>query len=179
MNPFSIIAISLGLMTLGRLLKSSQISFGQPRSSAEEYPAQLATEREAGRTLLDSQRAQTLNRQRRVGQYAWLLLAAFLASAGWMYSDTINKTTASKQISALQTLPVVGTKDIVLSLTLGDGENIQYLIRSPNLERSGATTYEDISKAAVQDDWQLTSLGTALSIGDAKMPLGVALNVSR
>jgi hypothetical protein len=179
MNPLSVIAISLGLMTLGMILKSLQISFGQPQGSAEEYPAQkLATERQAYRTLLDSQRAQTLKRQKRVGQYAWLLLAAFLASAWWMYWDTVNKTTASKQISALQTLPVVGSKDIVLSLTLSDGDNIQYLIRSPNVERSGATTEERISKEAVQG-WQLTSLGTALNIGEAKMPLGVALNVSK
>ena len=67
---------------------------------------------------------------------------------------------------------------MVLSLTLSDDDNIRYLIRSSNVETSGATTKESFSKEAVQD-WQLTSLGIALSIGNAKMPLGVALNISK
>ena len=179
MNLLSVITISLGLMTLGMILKSLQRSFGQPQSSPEKYAAQkLLTDRQAYRALFDSQRAQSLKRQKRVGQYAWLVLAAFLASTWWMYLATVNRTTASKQISGLQTLPVVGSKDMVLSLTLNDGDKIQYLIRSSNVETSGATTKESLSKEAVQD-WQLTSLGAALSIGDAKMPLGVALNISK
>lgn len=179
MNPLSVIGISLGLMTIGMILKSLQIPFGQTQSSPEKYPTQnLVTETQAYRALFESQRAQSLKRQKRVGQYAWLVLAAFLASSWWMYLATVNKTTASKQISGLQTLPLAGSKDMVLSLTLNDGDKIQYLIRSSNVETSGATMKESLSKQAVQD-WQLTSLGTALSIGDAKMPLGVDLNISK
>lgn len=103
MNLLSVITISLGLMTLGMILKSLQRSFGQPQSPREKYAAQkLLTDRQAYRALFDSQRAQSLKRQKRVGQYAWLVLAAFLASTWWMYLATVNRTTPSKQISGLQ-----------------------------------------------------------------------------
>ena len=110
--------------------------------------------------------------------------------------DTVNKTTASKQIAAIQTLPVVESKDVVLSLTLSDGDNVQYLIKlptltfarsdgtdteyikSPKAQTSGATAQAGLSKEAVQN-WRLTSLGTALSIGNVEMPLGIALNISK
>lgn len=152
MNLLSVITVSFGLMTLGMILKSLQRSFGQPQSSPEKYAAQkLLTDRQAYGALFDSQRAQSLKRQKRVGQYAWLVLAAFLASTWWMYLATVNRTTPSKQISGLQTLPVVGSKDMVLSLTLNDGDKIQYLIRSSNMETSGATMKESLSKEAVQD----------------------------
>lgn len=112
------------------------------------------------------------------------------------YLDTVNKTTASKQITAIQTLPVVESEDMVLSLTLSDGNNIQYLIKSPTLiltlsERTdtqyiklpkaktlGVTEKAGLSNEAVQG-WRLTSLGTALSIGDVGVPLGIALNISK
>ncbi|MBI2351654.1 MAG: hypothetical protein HYV00_09330 [Deltaproteobacteria bacterium] len=137
-----------------------------------------------------------MKRQKRVGQYAWLVLVAFVASSWWLYLDTVNKTTSSKQVAAIQTLPVVDSKDMVLSLTLSDGNNIQYLIKSPALtltvsdatntqyirspkaETSGVTTRQGLSKEAVQN-WRLTSLGTALSTGAAEMPLGIALNISK
>ena len=197
MNSFLIIAIPLVLMTIGMILNSFQISFDQPASSTEQDPAkQLAAERQAYRTLFDSQRTRSLKRQKRVGQYAWWVLVAFVASSGWLYLDTVNKTTASKQIAAIQTLPVVESKDIVLSLTLSDGDNVQYVIKSPALsltlsdgtdtqyikspkaEASGAAAKEGLSKEPVQN-WRLASLGTALSIGNVEMPLGIALNISK
>ncbi|TMA05361.1 MAG: hypothetical protein E6J89_19175 [Deltaproteobacteria bacterium] len=197
MNPLLIVGIPLVLMTIGMILNSFQLSFDQPQSSAEQDPAKkLTAERQAYRALFDSQRARSLKRQKRVGQYAWLVLAAFVVSSSWLYLDTVNKTTASKQVAAIQTLPVVESKDVVLSMTLRDGDNIQYLIKPPTLtltlsdgnntqyikspkaETLGTTTQEGLTKEAVQS-WRLTSLGTASSIGDAEMPLGIALNISK
>jgi hypothetical protein len=179
MNPLLIIAIPLVLMTIGMILNSFRISFDQPASSPEQDPTKrMAAEKQAYRTLFDSQRSRSLKRQKRVGQYAWLVLVAFVVSSWWAYLDTVDKTAASKQITAIQTLPVVESKDVVLSLTLRDGDNVQYLIKSPAAETSGAPTKEGLSKEAVQN-WRLTSLGTALSIGDVKVPLGIALNISK
>ena len=179
MNPLLIISIPPVLMTIGMILNSFQISFDQPASSPEQDPnKRMAAEKQAYRDLFSFQRARSLKRQKRVGQCAWLVLAAFIVSSWWLYLDTVNKTTASKKITSIQTLPVVGSSDVVLSLTLSDGDNIQYLITSPKAETPGASTKEVLSKETVQD-WRLTSLGTALSIGDAKVPLGIALNISK
>ena len=197
MNPLLIISIPLVLMIIGMILNSFRLSFDQPASSSEQDPGKrMAAEKQAYRDLFDFQRSRSLKRQKRVGQCAWLVLVAFVVSSGWLYLDTVNKTTASKQVVAIQTLPVVESKEIVLSLTLGDGNNVQYLIKPPALtltvsdgtatqyvksstaEPSGATAKEELSKEAVQN-WRLTSLGTALSIGAAEMPLGIALNISK
>jgi len=196
MNPLLVIAVPLVLVMLGMILNSFKISFDQPASSPEQDPAKrLDAERQAYRKFFDLQRSRFLTRQKRVGRYGWLVLAVFVASFLWMYFDTVNKTTASKQIAAIQTLPVVESKDVVLSLTLSDGNNIQYLIKSPTLTLAvsdGTNTQyikspkaeadvaakEGLSKEAVQN-WRLTSLGTALSIGDVKVPLGIALNISK
>jgi len=179
MNTFLLFAIPSVLVIIGMILNGFQISFDQPASSPEQDPAKrLDAERQAYRKFFDLQRSRFLTRQKRVGQYGWLVLAVFVASFLWMYFDTVNKTTASKQIAAIQTVPVVESKDIVLSLTLSDGNNIKYLIKSQKAEKSGVTTKEGLSKEAVQA-WQLTSLGTALSIGDTKVPLGIALNISK
>ena len=197
MNPLLIISIPLVLMTIGMILNSFRLSFDQPASSPEQDPSKrMAAEKQAYRDLFAFQRTRSLKRQKRVGQYAWLVLAAFAVSSGWLYFDTVNKTTASKQVAAIQTLPVVESKDVVLSLTLSDGDNVQYLIKPPALnltvsdgtdtqhiksskaEAPGAAAKEGLSKEAVQN-WRLASLGTALSIGDAEMPLGIALNISK
>jgi len=61
-----------------------------------------------------------------------------------------------------------------LSLTLSNGNNIQYLVRSPKGETSRATAKEGPSKETAEG-WRLTSSGTALSIGDAQVPVGIAL----
>jgi len=196
MNPLLIISIPLVLMALGMILNSFRLSFDQPASSPEQDPTKrMAAEKQAYRDLFNFQKDRSLKRQKRVGQCAWLVLVAIVASSGWLYLDTVNKTTASKEVVAIHTLPVVESKDIVLSLTLGDGGNVQYLIKSPvvNLAVSDGTNTqyikspkaeadvaakEGLSKEAVQN-WRLTSLGTALSIGDVKVPLGIALNISK
>lgn len=179
MNTFYIVAIPVVLVIIGMILNSIQISFDQPKSSSEEDPAKkLAAERQSYRTLFDSQRTQSMKRQKWVGRYAWLVLVTFVASSWWLYLDTVDKTTAKKQIAAIQTVPVVESKDIALSLTLSDGNNIKYLIKSQKAEKPDVTTKEGLSKEAVQG-WQLPSLGTALSTGDAPVPLGIALNISK
>lgn len=197
MNPLLIISIPLVLMTIGMILNSFRLSFDQPASSPEQDPGKrLAAEKQAYRDLFDFQRSRSLKRQKRVGQCAWLVLTAFVVSSGWLYFDTAHKTGAAKQVVAIHTLPVVESKDIVLSLTLGDGDNVQYLIKPPVLnlavsdgtntrfvkssspEATGATAKDGFSKEAVQT-WRLTSLGTALSIGDVEMPLGIALHISK
>ena len=197
MNPLLLIAIPMVLLTIGMMLNSFRISFDQPASLPERDPAKgMAAERQAYRDLFALQKTRALKRQKRVGQYAWLVLAAFAVSSGWLYFDTVNKTTALKQVAAIHTLPVVESKDVVLSLTLSDGANVQYLIRSPiptltvgdgtgtqyvklpRAEASGVAAKEELSKGSVQN-WQLTSLGTALSMGSVEMPLGIALNISK
>jgi len=178
MNTLYVVAIPLVLVIVGMILNSIQISFDQPESSSEEDPGKkLQAERQAYRTLFDRQRTQSMKRQKRVGQYAWLVLATLVASFWWLYSDTVNKTTASKQIAAIQTLPVYGSKDFVLSVTLRDGDNVQYLVKSSKAPTSSATTKEGLSKETVQA-WRLGSLGTALSIGEVQLPLGIALTIS-
>jgi hypothetical protein len=183
-NTFWLFAIPSLLVIIGMILNNFQVVFDRPQYSLEEDPAKkLAAERR----LFDLQRVRFLKRQKRVGQYAWLVLVAFVAFSGWLYLDTVNKTTASKQITAIQTLPVVESEDMVLSLTLSDGNNIQYLIKPPTLTLTLSdetnTQYIKLPKAerpngAVQG-WRLTSLGTALSLGDVGVPLGIALNISK
>ncbi len=197
MNTFLLFAIPSVLVIIGMILNNLGLSFVQPPSSSEQDPAKrLEAERQAYRACFDQQRTRFFKRQKRVGQYAWLVLAVFVVSFWWMYFDTVNKTTASKQITAIQTLPVVESEDLVLSLTLSDGNNIQYLIKSPTValtlsdgtntqyiklpkaKTRGVTGKEGLSNEAVQG-WRLTSLGTALSIGDVGVPLGIALNISK
>lgn len=179
MNTFLLFAIPSLVVIVGMILNNLQISFAQPESSSEADPAKkLAAERQAYQKFFNSQRARSLNRQKWVGRYAWLVLGAFVASSWWMYLDTVDKTTTAKQIAAIQTLPVVESKDVVLSLTLSDGNNVQYLIKVSKRETTGAPAKEALSTEAVQS-WRLTGLGTALSIGDAKVPLGIALNISK
>jgi hypothetical protein len=192
-NTFWLFAIPSLLVITGMILNNFKLAFDRPQSSTEDDPAKkLAAERR----FFDLQKIRFLKRQKRIGQYAWLVLVVFVAFSWWLYLDTVNKTTASKQITAIQTLPVVESKDMVLSLTLSDGNNIQYLIKSPILtltlsdetntqyiklpkvERPGVSGKEGLSNEAVQG-WRLTSLGTALSVGDAGVPLGIALNISK
>ena len=178
MNPFLLFTIPLVLVIMGMILNSVSLSFDQPASSPEQDPAKrLEAERQTYRAFFDQQRTRSLKRQRRAGRYAWLVLAVFVVSFWWMYFDTVNKTTASKQIAAIHTVPVVESKDMVLTLTLKDGNNIRYLVKSAKAEKSDGNTKDGLSKEAIQG-WQLPSLGTALSIGDAQVPLGLALNIS-
>jgi len=179
MNTFLLFAIPSVLVIVGMILNSLSLSFDQPASSPEQDPAKrMEAERQAYRKFFDLQRSRFLKRQKRVGQYGWLVLATFVASSLWLYLDTVNKTTASNQIAAIQTVPVVEGKDVVLSLTLSDGNNVKYLIKkSEKTSTSGVAVKEGLAKEPVPS-WEVSRLGTALSIGEIQLPLGIALKIS-
>ncbi|MGH7773868.1 MAG: hypothetical protein ACREQA_16710 [Candidatus Binatia bacterium] len=178
MNPLLVIAIPLALVILGMILNSIGLSFDQPTSSPEQDPAKrLEAERQAYRRFFDLQRTRSLKRQKRVGQYAWLVLAAFVGSFGWLYFDTVNKTTLANQIAALQTVATEEGKEMVLSVTTSDGRNVKYLIKLTKADTLDAATKEGISKQKISS-WEMSGLRTALSIGDNALPLGIALKIS-
>jgi hypothetical protein len=178
MNPMLIVAIPLGLVILGMILNSIGLSFDQPPSSSEQDPAKrAAAEGEIYRRFFDLQRKRAVTRQKRVGQYAWLLMAAIIGSFIWLYMSTVTKTTATTQIAALQTLQTEEGKETVLSLTLKDGSNVKYLIKSPTADALDAAKKDGISKQKVSS-WDMAQSGTALNIGESPLPVGVALKVS-
>ncbi|HEY7320659.1 MAG TPA: hypothetical protein VIE89_24095 [Candidatus Binatia bacterium] len=78
---------------------------------------------------------------------------------------------------ALQTLALEEGKDLVLSLTLKDGSNVKYLIKSPPADTLDAATKEGISKQKVSS-YDMEQSGTVLSVGESPLPPGVALKVS-
>jgi len=134
----------------------------------------IAAERESYRILFDTQRTRSLKRQKRVGQFAWLLMLPIIGSFIWLYIDTVNKTTLSTQISALQTVPTEEGKQMVLSVTSSNGSNVKYLVKIAKAEESKK---EGLSKEKVST-WELEKLGTVLSIGDNPLPPGVALKIA-
>jgi hypothetical protein len=160
------------------VLNSIGLSFDQPPSSPEQDPARkLAAERETYRQFFDRQRVGALKRQKRIGQYAWLLLVAIIGSFIWLYVDTVHKTTILNRIATLQTLDTEAGKDLVLSVTLNDGSNLKYLVKITQGDRADGAAKEGVSKEKVSS-WELEKLGTALSVGDNPMSLGVALKIS-
>ncbi|HEU4341824.1 MAG TPA: hypothetical protein VFU31_09670 [Candidatus Binatia bacterium] len=178
MHPLVVIAIPLALIVLGMILNSIGLAYDQPPSSREEDPIKrLTAEREAYRQFFDRQRSRALKRQTRVGQYGWLLIAATVGAFIWFYIDTVNKTALSNRVASLQTLASQEGKDMVLSLTLTDGSNVKYLIKLLQAEKPTAAAKEPVAKETVSS-WELERLGTALSIGDNTLPLGVALKIS-
>jgi len=178
MNPLLLIAIPLGLVILGMILNSFGLSFAYPPSSQENDPAKrLASERDTYRKFFDLQRTQSMKRQKRVSQYGWLLIVAFITAFIWLYMDTVNKTGLSSRIAALQTLGTEEGKEMVLSLTLNDGKNVKYLIKLPKAEKLEAAAKEDVKIEKVSS-WELEKLGTALSIGDNPLPFSMALKIS-
>ena len=178
MHPMLIVAIPLVLVIVGMVLNSIGLSFDQPPSSLEQDPAKrAAAEGEGYRRFFDRQRKQAVTRQKRVGQYAWLLMAAIIGSFIWLYMYAVNKTTATTQIAALQTLQTEEGKETVLSLTLKDGSNVKYLIKASKADTADAATKEAMSKGKVSS-WDMAQSGTALSIGESPLPVGVALKVS-
>jgi hypothetical protein len=107
-------------------------------------------------------------------------MAAFIGAFIWLYMDTVNKTSLSSRIAALQTLGTEEGKQMVLSVTLSDGNNAKYLIKLPQadkLETSQTAAKDALSKEKVSS-WGLERLGTALSIGDNPLTLGMALKIS-
>ena len=179
MHPILIVAIPLVLIMLGMILNSVGLSFDQPPSSPEQDPTKrLAAEREAFRSFFDRQRSRAMKRQKRVGQYSWLLLVATIGSFIWLYVDTVAKTTLSNRIALLQTLGSQEGKDLVLSVTMSDGANVKYLVKLPQVEKKpDAAPKEAVAKETVSS-WELEKLGTALSTGEIALPLGVALKIS-
>ena len=178
MNPLLIIAIPLGLVILGMILNSFDLGFDQPPSSPEQDPVKrLTAEKESYRQFFDRQRKRAVTRQKRIGQYGWLLMAVFIGAFIWLYIDTVNKTSLSSRIATLQTLGTEeGKQQMVLSVTLSDGNNVKYLIKLPQADQLEAAAKERVAKEKVSS-WELEKLGTALSIGDNPLPFGVALKI--
>jgi hypothetical protein len=178
MHPLLVVGIPLVLIILGMVLNSIGLSFDQPPSSPEQDPAKrLAAEREAYRQFFDRQRTRAMKRQQRVRQYAWLLMIATIGSFIWLYVDTVNKTVVSNRVATLQTLGSQEGKEMVLSLTLSDGSNVKYLIKPPEADKLKAVTNEAVATEKISS-WELEKLGTALSIGNTPLPLGVALKIA-
>jgi hypothetical protein len=178
MNPMFIIAFPLVLVFAGMVWNSVGLSFDQPPSSAEQDPAKrAAAEGDAYRRFFDIKRKQSMARQKRVGQYAWLLVVAFIGSFIWLYNYTVNKTTAATQIASFQTMPIEEGKDLVLLVTLKDGSTAKYRIQSPAASAVDASAKESVSKQKVSS-YDLEQAGTILSIGETPLPLGLALKVS-
>jgi hypothetical protein len=179
MNPLFIVAIPLVFVIVGMVLNSIGLSFDQPPSSAEQDPAKKsAAEKEDYRRFFDLQRRRAVKRQNRIGQYAWLLMAAIIGSFIWLYMDTVKKTTIATQVAAFQTLGTEEGKEAVLSVTLKDGSNVKYLIKSPKADTLDAATKEGISKEKVSS-YEMSQSGTALSIGESPLPLGVVVKISK
>jgi uncharacterized protein YpmB len=178
MHPIVIVLIPLILVIAGMVWNSIGLSFDQPASSAEQDPAKrAAAEGDAYRRFFDAQRKQSVTRQKRIGQYAWLLIIAIIGSFIWLYMYAVNKTTATTQIAALQTLPTEEGKETVLSLTLKDGSNVKYLIKAPTADALEAAKKDGISKQKVSS-YDMAQSGTAVTIGESPLPVGVALKVS-
>jgi hypothetical protein len=178
MHPLLVIAVPLVLIITGMILNSFDLSFDQPPSSPEQDPTKrLAAEREAYRQFFDRQRHQALKRQKRVGQYGWLLLLITIGAFIWFYVDTVNRAAISNRVAALQTLGSQEGKHMVLSLTLTDGSNIKYLIKLPESDKTQQTAKDAVAKETISS-WELEKLGTAMSLGDNPLPLGVALKIS-
>lgn len=177
MNPVLIVLIPIVLIILGMILNSIGLSYDQPPSSPEQDPIKkLTAEKESYRKFFDLQRSRSIKRQKRVGQYAWLLLIVFIGAFIWLYSDTVNKTSLANRIAGLQTLATEEGKQLVLSVTLTDGNNVKYLIKLPAADKLEVAK-EQTSKEKVSS-WEIERLGTALSTGDNALPLGVALKIS-
>lgn len=173
-----VISVPMALIFIGIALNSLRIVHEQPQFSLEEDPVhKLAAERRANYHFFHLQRARMLKRQKRVTQYSWLVLGLFVASSWWSYADAVKVTSESKQIRSLETLAVAGSDEAVLSLTLGDGSTAQYRIKAPESQARSRTLTSDPKETL--HSWQLASVGTALDVGDAVVPSGMALKISR
>jgi hypothetical protein len=176
MNPLLVIAVPLVLIILGMILNSLNVTFDQPPSSAEQEPVKrLTAERESYRQIFYNQRERAVKRQKRVGQYAWLLMIATIGSFVWLYVDTVKKTTLENRIAALQTLGTDEGKQTVLSVTLLDGDNAKYIIKP---DKTVDTAKAETAQKEKVSSWELSDLGTALSRGDTSLPLGISLKIA-
>lgn len=181
MHPIVIILIPLVLITLGMALNSMGLSFDQPPSSSEQDPVKkLTAERDNFRKFFDRQRSAVMTRQKRVRQFAWLLLIATIGSFIWLYNYTVDKTVALNRISTLQTLSAQEVKDLVLSVTLIDGSNVKYVIKMPAAgQKSDPAASKDGISTEKVSSWEMEKLATALSVGENALPSGVAIKISK
>ena len=178
MNPMFIVAIPIVLVIVGMVLNSIGLSFDQPPTSSEQDPAKRsAAELDSYRRFFDLQRKQAVKRQARVGQYAWLLMAAIIGSSIWLYMYTVDKTSLATQIGTVQTLSTEEGKETVLSITLKDGSNVKYLIKPPTAEILEASKKDGTSKEKVSS-WEMSQLRTAFNVGESPLPPGIAVKVS-
>jgi hypothetical protein len=178
MNILLIVAIPVGLVIVGIILNSIGLSFDQPSSSTEQDPGKrLVAEREAYRKLFDIQRSRSLTRQKRVGQFAWLVVIVFIGAFIWLYRDTVAKTTLSNQIVALQTVDTEEGTNLVLSVTLEDGSAVKYLVKAVKADTVDAADKQAFSSSKVSK-WEIEQLKTAVSFGANPLPIGVALKIS-
>lgn len=176
MSPLLVIGIPMTLIVIGIVLNSFHIVHDQPEFSLEEDPVnKLAAERHANYTFFHLQRVRMLKRQKRVSQYAWLVLGVFITCSWWLYVDAVKATTESMQITGLRTMAVADSEQAVLSLTFSDGNIAQYLVDAPSPGRSPTNTRP---KELLQR-WELASVGTAVNVGAGGVPLGMALKMSR
>ena len=178
MHPMFIVAIPIVLVLVAMVLNSMGLAFDQPPSSAEQDPAKrVAADADTYRRFFDLQRKQAVARQKRIGQYCWLLLIAIIGSFIWLYNYTVKKTSSTTQMASLQTMPLEDGKEMVLSVTLKDGSNLKYRIKSAPAGTQDAATKEGISKQKVSS-WDMEQSGTVLGIGESPLTLGVALKVA-
>ena len=178
MNPLFIIAVPVGLLILGMVLNTFALGFNQPPSSPEQDPVKrLTAEKESYRKFFELQRSRSTKRQKRVGQYAWLVMASFIGAFIWLYADTVSKTSVSSRIAGLQTLATEEGKQMVLSVTLSDGNNVKYLIKLPQADKLQVT--KETTPNEKISSWEMERLGTALSTGENPLPLGIDLKLSQ
>ena len=178
MHPMLIVMIPIVLVIVGMVLNSIGLSFDQPPSSAESDPAKrAAAEGDAYRRFFDLQRKQAVARQKRIGQFSWLLVITIIGSFIWLYNYSVNKTIGITQIATLQTMALEEGKEIVLSVNRKDGSNVKYRVKSPTAEELAAATKDGVSKQKVSN-YDMEQSGTVVNIGETPLPLGVALKVS-
>jgi hypothetical protein len=97
----------------------------------------------------------------------------------------VSRTSLSSRIAGLQTLATEEGKQMVLSMTLSDGSNVKYLIKLPerpaDLPKADKLTASAAPEVFIEkvSTWELERLGTALSIGDNPLPMGVGLKISQ
>ena len=90
---------------------------------------------------------------------------------------TVNKTTFATQVATLQTLATEEGKEMVISITLKDGSNVKFVIKSPQADALAAARKEGISTEKVSS-YEISQLATALNIGASPLPLGVAVKIA-
>jgi uncharacterized membrane protein len=176
MNPILVVAIPLVLIVIGVVLNSFGLAFDQPASSPEQDPVKrLAAEQHSFRQFFDRQRRSSMNRQKHTARFAWLLFFATAASFIWFYTITVDKTAQLNRIASLQTLGSQEGKELILSVTLADGNNVKYIVKLPAADMAAAAK-EPAAKETVTS-WELEKLTTALSIGESVLPVGIALKI--